>query len=80
MIIFQGDGDDTATNCVKFYCASSGTWHEPPSCNSWGSWRTHNCESGKRICGIKTRVEKKQGDGKDDTALNNIDLKCCLIG
>ena len=36
-----------------------------------------SCETGQRICGIHTRVEEPLPPGFDDTALNNINLKCC---
>ena len=57
------------------YCPGAG-WKTSNNCRTWGTWTEKNCDVGKKICGIQTRVEKAIGKG-DDTALNNINLYCC---
>ena len=71
----QGSGDDTAANNIKFRCTSNpilegdGTgWGE------YGGW-SKECRNGG-ICGIETKMEKRQGKG-DDTALNDVRFLCC---
>jgi len=75
----QGGGDDTAANGLELVCASGGS-HMTSNMGPWGSWKGYQyCNSGQRICGIQTRVERHQGSGRneDDTALNGVDLRCC---
>ena len=62
------------------YCAGpvGAGWKATNNCRSWGTWTSAKyCDSGKKICAIKTRVQKSLGHGGDDTALNNINLYCC---
>ncbi|KAE8620549.1 hypothetical protein XENTR_v10010321 [Xenopus tropicalis] len=70
----QGGGDDTAVNNIRFKCSDSREL-EGPGLNwgPYGPW-SQSCHYG--ICGIKTRVEEKQG-GLDDTGLNDAQLFCC---
>ncbi|XP_075703427.1 vitelline membrane outer layer protein 1 homolog [Rhinoderma darwinii] len=70
----QGDGDDTAANNLMMQCSdyraikgNGGTW------GNYGGW-SGVCPNG--ICGIKTKVEERQGRG-DDTALNDVQFECC---
>ena len=75
----QGEGDDTAANGLKLFCASGGS-HVTSNMGPWGSWQGRQyCHNGQRICGIKTRVERVLGNGnkEDDTALNGVYLRCC---
>jgi hypothetical protein len=80
----QGDGDDTATNSVRFKC-TSGEAIQSAGTMPWGSWGAYKtCPNRKilgdvvstAICGIQTRVEHPIGDG-DDTALNGAHYACC---
>ena len=62
------------------YCAGpvGAGWKATNNCRGWGTWTAAKyCDSGKKICAIKTRVQKALGTGVDDTALNNINLYCC---
>ncbi|MDH5231570.1 MAG: hypothetical protein OEZ58_11955 [Gammaproteobacteria bacterium] len=82
----QKSGDDTALNASRFLCAhtSSGGlyednpfayWQDMSNPGPWGSWSNYvgftNKSSGYRLCGVRVRIEKRQGRG-DDTAGNSI--------
>lgn len=79
-----GRGDDTALNSVKLVCGNGRRNFEAVenhnsvinSHEGWyGSWRPYvYCRHGV-IIGFRLRQEGNQG-GKDDTATNNIDIKC----
>ena len=43
----------------------------------WGRWSDyHYCQPGHYVCGLRQKVEGRQGNG-DDTALNAISFQCC---
>jgi len=42
----------------------------------WGGWHDKTCADNEYVCGIKVRVEGKQGGG-DDTGMNGLKMKCC---
>uniref|UniRef100_A0A8C1LJP8 Vitelline membrane outer layer 1 homolog a n=1 Tax=Cyprinus carpio TaxID=7962 RepID=A0A8C1LJP8_CYPCA len=72
---FQGSGDDTAVNNIRFECSGRSLLHgDGTSWGEWGAW-SQTCQ-GKGICGIKTLIEEPQGNG-DDTALNDVRMYCC---
>uniref|UniRef100_A0A672LB31 Vitelline membrane outer layer 1 homolog b n=1 Tax=Sinocyclocheilus grahami TaxID=75366 RepID=A0A672LB31_SINGR len=72
---FQGIGDDTAANNIRFKCSGGSLLHgDGTSWGEWGGWGP-TCQ-GKAICGIKTRIEEPQGSG-DNTALNDARMYCC---
>ncbi len=73
----QGSGDDTAANSVAFWCnnqqrleAQGGQW------GTYGEWR--GGFSNSAICGLRAKVEDRQGTG-DDTALNDLEFFWCTI-
>ncbi|MDJ0556384.1 MAG: hypothetical protein QNJ68_18485 [Microcoleaceae cyanobacterium MO_207.B10] len=73
----QGRGDDTAANSVRFWCsnderveATGGPW------GRFGEWQ--GGFSRAAICGVRAKVESKQGRG-DDTALNDLEFTWCRI-
>ena len=43
----------------------------------WSSWK--QCKDGFRVCGIRTKLESDQGVFHDNSAINDVDLKCCPI-
>lgn len=46
----------------------------------WGSWQAwSDCAVGYYVCGLQQRVESDQGGG-DDTAVNDIAIRCCTLG
>ncbi|KAM9309943.1 vitelline membrane outer layer protein 1-like [Pholidichthys leucotaenia] len=71
------DGDDTAANNIRFRCSSYNTILEGSgmSWGAYGSW-SETCSEGG-ICGIETKIERRQGRG-DDTALNDVRFHCCV--
>ncbi|CAI2347788.1 unnamed protein product [Caenorhabditis sp. 36 PRJEB53466] len=82
--IEQRREDDMAAVNFRAYC---GTPHGPRTADvriegdteSWGNWKADQfCPQGYVVCAIKSQIEKPQG-GRDDTALNNVNLKCCRV-
>jgi len=74
---WQGPSDDTAMNGLKLYCA--GTYHTVTSVEGkWGKWgKTFTCSNGGVAEGFQMRTEKKSYMiGADNTAANNIRIKC----
>ncbi|XP_067417947.1 vitelline membrane outer layer protein 1 homolog [Emydura macquarii macquarii] len=71
----QGLKDDTAANNIEFVCTDGTELKGDGRC--WGKWgpQSHSCGL-QGVCTIATKVEAPQGKG-DDTALNDIYLKCC---
>jgi uncharacterized membrane protein (UPF0136 family) len=76
----KGD-DDSALNSVRLVCAKrdgSGpttiTSHE----GWWGSWAqpATGCPAGSFINAVRIRNESPQGGKKDDTASNDVNMKC----
>merc|ERR1711974_212036 len=67
-------GDCTSATDLDLRC--NGRWMGIASPTRWGNWNSGYCPSGYVICGLSTRVERKQGSG-DDTALNGVKFKCC---
>ena len=75
----QGGGDDSAANELKLRCGdgSSNNWKTTSNAGKWGSWQgVKSCGYKKVICGISTRIERQRG-GRDDSALNGVELYCC---
>lgn len=69
-------GDDTAMNSIEMRC-TDGTTINPSNGGPWGSFgRWQFCPNQKKVCGIRLKIEGRQGDG-DDTALNDVELYCC---
>ena len=72
----QGSNDDTGANDVSLMDAS-GTFMTSQVNTHWGNWTSPvACPAGTAICGLRTRVEGRQGSG-DDTALNGVQFACC---
>lgn len=82
----QGSGDDSALNAISIRCRKDGEGFtdKKPSITAhkgyWGSWSKHweTCPLETAVCGVRTRVEPKQGKG-DDSAMNDIRLLCCPL-
>jgi hypothetical protein len=73
------DQDDTALNGIKLLCADIWDTSQLRTVDVhngfWGSWRKAVCVPPNCYAiGIATRIERKQGSGGDDTALNGIKL------
>ncbi len=75
-----GSGDDTAMGNLRLKCADgSMLTGNPPA--AWGQWgKLYECPAGKALIGFTSKVEDKQGDGGDDTALNRIQMFCGSSG
>lgn len=80
------DIDDTATTSLRFKCLNNATV-QASGTMKWGTWGAYQkCPdkviAGKHyitaISGLRTRIEKKQGDG-DDTALNGVEYSCSIV-
>jgi len=70
----QGRGsDDTAMNSIRLKC-SGGEWIYSKR-GYWGSWYTSDTTCSGGFNQFKFQLETKQGGG-DDTAANNIQLRC----
>jgi len=79
-------GDDTGTNGLKVKCRGPGLYGTDYmevledgltfSNSYWGSW-SGECEAGKAVCAIQTKIESNQGV-RDDNALGDVKLYCCL--
>jgi len=75
----QGKGDDTAANNMNGICTLSNGQVKKLQGDGmhWGHWTAEqHCQHGFAICGIRTQVEGRQGNG-DDTSLNNVQMRCC---
>ena len=47
---------------------------------TWGSWSsTKLCPENYYVCGMQQKVERSQGRGGDDTAMNGVAFYCCPI-
>lgn len=73
------DGDDTALNAIQLYCRS-GSNNEvgtiTSSVQDFGEWTgKRQCRNG-RLNAIRMRVEGNQGGNGDDTAANDLDMRC----
>ena len=70
-------GDDTAGNLLVLYGAN-GEKYVTGHSNLFGTWQGRlNCAKGDVICGLKTKVEDDLGSGRDNTAVNGVELACC---
>jgi len=72
-------GDNTGANNLRVFCSNlNGGFLEGDGLD-WGHWTApQKCLSQQAVCGIQTQVQSPVGD-KDDTALNNIRMKCCSV-
>lgn len=75
--------DNAGTTCVELYCKSENRWQggeEDTFCQR--SWDNNgpsegSCNHGEVICGFSLQVQADQENFKDDTALNDIEFRCC---
>lgn len=69
--------DDTGANGVQMICLD-GTVLSAGNDAPWGEWsEKHFCPENTAVCGLRVQIEAQQGSEGDDTALNNVDFKCC---
>ena len=81
----QGARDDTAANDILLGCNNMDHTLSPVpvlSANIKGEFgdfsrRSIICPRDSFICGIRVQIQRNQGAQGDDTALNNVDFKCC---
>jgi hypothetical protein len=80
----QRGGDDTSANSLRMGCRRL-TYPGPDATSlltpdlqgGWGNWQGMNYTPERTaICGLKTKVEARQGGG-DDTALNDVAFSYC---
>ena len=72
-----GDVDDYGATNVRIEC--SGGDIQTGGGLSHGDWvGFQGCPTGYYICGARAQIEGFQGGNVDDTALNRIQLGCCL--
>lgn len=89
----QWSGDDTASNNLRVTCSLNSQFIEGDGMQ-FGVWREiFQCPWNEYFCGLQTQVEPYQGKRRengskvnrssimsdDDTALNNIKIKCCSL-
>ncbi len=70
-------GDDMgATNLMLTSKNGNSLFHPVPL--PYGNFQGfRSCPAKTAVCGIRTRIERPQGPGRDDTALNGVQLACC---
>uniref|UniRef100_A0A1I7TPN3 C-type lectin domain-containing protein n=1 Tax=Caenorhabditis tropicalis TaxID=1561998 RepID=A0A1I7TPN3_9PELO len=78
----QHGRDDVAADNFAAYCGTldgprdRSSWFQGDT-PGWGEWTDDQfCPKGFAVCGINSQIEGDRGGG-DDTALNNVDLRCC---
>ncbi|XP_021963684.2 uncharacterized protein LOC110859120 [Folsomia candida] len=72
--------DDTGANGLRIFCSNlpNGGYLEDVG-GEWGDWTApQKCLSQQAVCGIQTQDQEYVGSG-DDTALNNVRMKCCTL-
>lgn len=73
-------GDDAAAIDLMFLCShTDGTTSKVIGGEvlKYGDYTQEQiCPASTAICGIRTQIEREQGQG-DDSALNNVDFACC---
>ncbi|XP_069738558.1 vitelline membrane outer layer protein 1 homolog [Phaenicophaeus curvirostris] len=73
----QGLWDDTAANNVDVACSDGRVLEgQGGLAGTWGNWSSF-CPHGGGVCGLRTRLEAPQRGGKDNTALNDVEMFCC---
>lgn len=76
----QGDGDDTAANAFNLICRVFTNSNSTLIANNdgrFGDWKIHACSRFSFICGLRVQIQRDQGRSGDNTALNNVDIRCC---
>ena len=69
------DDDTTALNSIELNCVNGGVIN--PHHGHWGKWTQYQkCSEGTYITGAMLKSEPKQGFWKDDSAANNLKIKC----
>lgn len=78
-----GSGDDGAASDLMLICSQlDGTTSRIVGGGvlTFGEYTPEQiCPAETAICGIRTQIERDQGQG-DDSALNNVDFACCTYG
>ena len=76
-IFLKGSDDDVSTDCIEMICADDKLVKNTGTCHGFGSWSEWlACPDGRHICGMTTNIEPNVLLG-DDTAMNDITLRCC---
>lgn len=74
----QGSNDDTSANGLKVFCQNDSISLTPENTASWGQWtEAIFCPNETIICGLRVQIQPNQGGNNDNTALNNVDFRCC---
>lgn len=66
------NGNEIGANGINMMCEDN---TEIYSDTVFKKWRL--CPDNSFICGLRVQIKVYQGNASDDTALNNIDMKCC---
>ncbi|XP_009459356.1 PREDICTED: vitelline membrane outer layer protein 1 homolog [Nipponia nippon] len=68
--------DEVAATSARLACSDGHVLEGPGS--AWGQWGNWSPQCPRAVCSIQTRQDPARGLKRDDTALNDLCLFCCL--
>ena len=66
----------------QMLCAATGEWSSLPEDDpvTDAVIETITCGDNELVCGLMTKIDFTDGLGMDPTGMNNLKLKCCVVG